>query len=90
MEIIMTQHALQQMFKRNISPHVVKELINAAEVIKDYPDDKPYPSKLLLGFKNSLPLHVVVAYNYADMQMIIVTAYVPDTEIWTDNLKTKR
>ena len=90
MEIPFSQHAIQQMFKRNIRPKYVKELLSLAEVIKDYPNDNPYPSKLLLGFINDIPLHIVVAYNNIDLQMIIVTAYVPDRELWSDDFKTKK
>jgi len=91
MEIIFSQHAFQQMFKKNILPKDVKRLLPIAEVIKDYPDDKPYPSKLLLGFVNDdVPLHIVAAYNYADMQVIVITAYIPDGELWSNNFKTKK
>ena len=29
----------------------------------EYPEDKPYPSKLFLAFINNRPLHVVYSYN---------------------------
>ena len=89
MEIIFSQHALQQMFKRNIQIKDVKDLLPVAEIIKDYPNDKPYPSKLLLGYINDLPLHIVVANNDIDMQMIIVTAYIPDNSLWSNDFRTK-
>jgi hypothetical protein len=77
------------MFKRNIQIGDVKEILSSAETIKEYPNDRPYPSKLLLGFINDIPLHVVVAYNNLEKQMIIVTAYIPDNQIWSNNFKTK-
>jgi uncharacterized DUF497 family protein len=90
MEILFSQHALQQMFKRNILIKDVKELLPVAEIIKDYPDDKPYPSKLYLGYLNGVPLHIVVAFNESEKQIIIVTAYFPDNKLWTNDFKTKK
>lgn len=90
MEIIFSQHSLQQIFKRSISISDVVDLITIAETIKDYPDDKPYPSRLLLGFKNGIPLHIVVATNIVDDQIIVVTAYIPDNAIWLSDYKTKK
>jgi len=90
MKIVFSQHSLQQMFKRSILIKDVKEVIIQAETIKDYPNDKPYPSKLLLGFINNIPLHIVVAYDYENNQLIIVTAYIPDKELWTNDYKTKK
>jgi len=51
MDLIFSFHALQQMFKRNISVEQVKYAILNGEEIRSYPDDKPYPSKLLLAMK---------------------------------------
>jgi hypothetical protein len=36
------------MFERNISENEVLSVINKGKTIQDYPDDKPYPSKLVL------------------------------------------
>jgi hypothetical protein len=90
MVTIFSQHALQQMFRRNISIEQVKQAILLGEEIRRYPDDKPYPTKLLLAFENGLPLHVVIAQNHAENKNIVVTAYHPDINIWMENFKTRR
>ena len=90
MGIIFSQHAIQQMFKRNISVEQVKLTIIQGEEIKLYPDDKPYPSKLLLFIENDVPLHVVTAENVHNNEIIIITAYIPEPDIWTEDFKTKR
>lgn len=90
MNIIFSQHALQQMFKRKISIERVKHAIENGEEIKNYPDDKPYPSVLVLAYKNELPLHVVIAKNYDEHKNIIITAYYPDPVIWAEDFKTRR
>lgn len=65
-------------------------VVAVGEVIADYPDDQPYPSCLLLGFADSTPIHVVVARNPVDGECVVVTVYVPDTDLWTDDFKTRR
>ena len=78
------------MFKRNISIEQVKHAIINGEEIRSYPDDKPYPSKLLLAFENELPLHVIIAQDFAENINIVITAYRPDSNIWIGNFKTRR
>ena len=60
------------------------------EIIEDYPDDKPYPSCLVLG-KTSIgdPVHSVWAYNEFNKWAVIVTAYRPNPEVWIDWKKRK-
>jgi len=42
-------HAVRRMFRRAISVEDVRRVLADGETIEDYPDDKPYPSRLLLG-----------------------------------------
>lgn len=64
-------------------------MISEGEIIKEYLDDKPYPSFLLLGFINGRPLHVVIAKNITEKFCILVTAYFPDDTIWDSTFKSK-
>jgi hypothetical protein len=90
MKIHFSQHAIQQMFKRNISISHVKRTILHGEEIKSYPDDRPYPSRLLLIIENEVPLHVVIAENSKDNEIVVITAYTPEKDIWTNDFKNKR
>lgn len=78
------------MFKRNISVEQVKYAILNGEEIRSYPDDKPYPSKLLLAYENELPLHIVIAQNSVENKTIVITAYHPESDVWMENYKTRR
>jgi hypothetical protein len=51
-KLIISAHALQRMFERYIDPAVIEKAITFGEEIKSYPDDKPYPSRLVLYFVN--------------------------------------
>ena len=83
-------HALRQMFARSITADHIRSVIDEWEVIASYPDDRPYPSELLLGFPAGRPLQVVLAYNEATRTGYVVTAYVPDPRLWSEDYKTRR
>ncbi len=59
-----SRHAVDQMILRNISVKEVEEAVRSkSEIIEDYPDDKYWPSCLLMGFSRSgRPLHVHCSY----------------------------
>ena len=88
--IVFSDHAISQMFKRNISVDDVMSIIERGEVIQEYPDDKPYPSLLLLGYTNLRALHIVLAKEKLENRCIIVTAYEPSTDIWNPDYKTRK
>lgn len=85
-----SRHAIQQMFARGISKENVKHVIGKGIPIIDYPDDKPYPSKLILGFIDERPLHVVIADIENEKTIIVVTAYEPDKNIWEEDFSKRR
>ena len=83
-------HAVRRMFERRISKDDVKNAVELGEVISDYPDDKPYPSKLMLWSVGGRIIHVVVAHNTNQNEYIIITAYVPSLDIWKPGFKRRR
>jgi hypothetical protein len=54
-------HALQRMFEREIERSVVESVIQSGTTIESYPEDTPYPSRLVLGWDRDRAVHVVVA-----------------------------
>ena len=60
-EVLYSDHAVAQMFKRDIEIKDIRYTIDYGEEINRYPDDKPYPSYLLFGFVEKRPIHVVLA-----------------------------
>ncbi len=83
-------HALKTMFERDISREAVKWIIRTGEVIESYPEDKPFPSALLLGFWKEMPLHAVVAYDARNECLFVITAYVPDEKHFESGWKMRR
>jgi len=88
--IIFRVHAVQRMFERDISEEDVHHVISDREVIEDYPDDTPYPSRLLLGWCEDRPIHVVAAHNAEDNSIIVVTVYEPNPDQWDTNLSRRK
>jgi hypothetical protein len=88
--LIFRQHAIQRMATRDIKPDEVRAVIAHGTVIARYDDDTPYPSRLMLGWINGRPLHVVAADNDDDGETIIITAYVPDPDLWDEDFRSKQ
>ena len=91
--VFVTRHAKREMERDEYGPISTEELVEAgtnAELLEDYPDDRPYPSALLLGFTRSgRPLHFVAAYSAAEGKLNIVTIYQPDQNRWIDMRERK-
>jgi hypothetical protein len=84
------RHAFERMFERALSPKAVEQVVATGEIIQTYPEDHPYPSRLLLGFDGITPIHVVVAQDPATADCIVVTAYIPSQLLWNPDFKTRR
>jgi Domain of unknown function (DUF4258) len=80
--LVFRVHAIQRMFQRRISEEEVKLVVAMGETIESYPTDKPFPSRLLLGWNGSRPIHVVAADDVPAQETIIVTVYQPDPTEW--------
>lgn len=90
MKVIYRVHAVRRMFEREIDEADVQKALSEGEEIAGYPDDWPYPSRLLLGWRGSRPLHVVVAYNAEDDEHIVITVYEPDPIQWESGFTRRK
>ena len=72
---------------RRITIEEISQVIRNGEVIEDYPEDKPYPSCLIMGkIRGGFPLYVVCAISD---KIHIITTHWLDPEKWLDP-KTRR
>ena len=86
--VLMTKHVQIRCEERRISIFDIRNCIMHGKIIRQYEDDKPYPSFLLLGIDiGEKFLHVVASYN--DGYAHIVTAYHPDSETWNEDFTKK-
>lgn len=89
-QYIFRRHALERMAERNISRVDVESIVEAGEVIREYTDDTPYPSRLVLGWRNERPLHVVAADDDTTNETYIITVYEPDPDVWEEDFRSKK
>ena len=88
--IVFRAHALQRMSERAIMPEDVIRILWTDETIERYPDDTPYPSRLVLGWARGRALHVVVADNAEQDTLIVVTVYEPDQSRWSADFRRRK
>jgi len=74
------------MFQREINEQDVREVLATGETIETYPDDIPYPSRLVLGWRGLRPLHD----NPAAQERIVITVYEPDAQQWELEFRRRR
>ena len=90
MKFSFSGHVFKRMAERVFSPDIIKSVIENGTVIKSYPDDTPYPSRLILGFDGKRPVHVVSAYNSENDTEYVITVYEPDLLKWSDDFTERR
>ncbi|MFA6138122.1 MAG: DUF4258 domain-containing protein [Sulfurimonas sp.] len=90
LEIFWQKHALQRMFERSISRAEVKFALKNGKIIEEYHEDYPYPSVLVAYVEAVKPLHVVFSYDKESGKLYIITAYIPDTKHFEDDLITRK
>lgn len=87
--IAITKHARGRLTERNIVVDDILKCIETGEIIKQYEDDKPLPSCLILGYSvNNNYIHIVVSHD--EKNIYLITAYYPDSEQWEDDFKTRK
>ncbi len=59
------------------------------EIVEAYPDDKYFPSYLLLGRHNEEAFHVLFGTDLHETNVRVITAYYPSREEWEEDLKTR-
>ncbi len=87
--IAITEHARLRLIERDISVNDIIRCIDTGEIIKQYEDDKPFPSCLILGTTiDGQYIHVVASHD--SEWIYLITAYHPDANVWEPNFKTRR
>jgi hypothetical protein len=86
--MLLTQHSRRRFAERNISIDDICRTICSGEIIEQYSDDYPFPSCLILGTASGKVIHVVASID--DGIMYIITAYIPDSNKWESDWKTRK
>ena len=89
-QLVFRVHAVQRMVERGISAADVRQVLATGETIEDYPQDTPFPSRLVLGWRQSRPIHVVFADNRQEREIIVVPVYEPDPTLWDADFRRRQ
>ncbi len=87
--LVFRAHATSRMLERDILLSEVRDVLLQGEVIERYPDDRPFPSRLVLGWAAGRALHVVAADDAGSLTFVI-TAYEPDPDEWEPGFRIRR
>jgi hypothetical protein len=88
--IIFRIHAIQRMFERRISTGNVRQVLETGEMIEDYSDEMPAPGGLMSGKRGQRPLHVVMAENTKESELVVITVYEPDSSQWKPGFRNRK
>ncbi len=87
--IVISEHAKNRCRERGIKQKDVRNCIMTGEIIEQYPGDFPFPSCLVFGYsEDNRIIHVVISEEGESGR--IITAYIPSTERFEGDLKTRK
>lgn len=88
--VLFTKHALERLLERSIAIETIIDIIENGEIIKNYQQDKPLPSYLILGYtKSGEPVHMVIALDDNQGEIWIITVYRPYPDLWDSSFKRR-
>ena len=85
----LSKHATKRMDQREITLSDISGVVLSGEVVREYPDEKPYPEYLFVGYPRGSedPCYVVVASND---ETVIVTVHDYDPDVYEPDHRTRR
>ena len=88
--ILWTYHVNMRLGQRFIARETIIRAADTYELVEAYPQDKYFPSYLLLGRDGDDGFHVLFGADVEMQNVRIVTAYYPSADEWEMDLKTRR
>ena len=84
------KHVLQRIAERGIAQQAIRDALLTGDLVRDYTEDKPFPSALFLGYVAGKPLHVVASCDEINRRACIITAYEPSQDVFESDFRTKK
>ena len=78
------------MFERRITVENVRQVLQSGEMIEDYSEEMPDPGGLLSNHRGQRPLHVVMAENTKEGELVVITVYEPDPTQWKPGFRNRK
>lgn len=89
-QILWTYHVNMRMEQRFIARETILAAAGSYEIVEAYPEDKYFPSYLLLGRQDEEVFHALFGADVDGQNARVITAYYPSSEEWEQDLKTRR
>ena len=88
-EVFVTAHDSMSLRLIGIKAKDIRHAVSNGEIIEQYPEDYPFPSCLILG-KDAQGRVIHVCMSDEGSSSRIITAYYPDPNKWSEDLKVRR
>jgi len=88
--ILWTYHVNMRLGQRSITRETIIAAVESYEIVEAYPEDKYFPSYLLLGRQNEEVFHALFGTDVDGQNVRVITAYYPSPIEWEEDLKTRR
>lgn len=89
-KILWTYHVNMRLERRHITRVAILGSVDSFEIIESYPDDKYLPSYLIRTQFMGSVFHVLFAADVPGHNVRVVTAYRPNPEEWSADLRKRR
>ena len=88
-KVFVTEHAAERFRQRGIDAKDIRQALDNGDIIEQYPDDYPFPSCLVFGVdETGKVLHICMSDEGSSSR--VITAYYPDPNRWSEDLRTRR
>ena len=88
--IFWTYHVNMRLQRRSIARQAILEAIDTYEITEAYPEDKHFPSYLVLATHYEEGFHILFATDVEGTNVRIVIAYRPSPDEWESDRMARR
>ncbi|MGE0824829.1 MAG: DUF4258 domain-containing protein [Candidatus Binatia bacterium] len=88
--MLWTYHVNMRLGQRFIARETIIAGAGSYEIVEAYPEDKYFPSYLLLGRVGAEVFHALFGVDVDGQNVRVVTAYYPSLEEWEADRKIRR
>mgnify|MGYP001564256802 CR=1 FL=1 len=89
-KVLWSYHVNMRFRERPITREMVLQAASRLELVEAYPEDKYFPSYLLLAEARGIRFHVLIAADVSSDNVRVITTYIPESNEWESNLKTRK
>jgi hypothetical protein len=81
-QYFLSQHAIEEANAEDLDLAQIESVLRTGEILEQYEDTGRGPSCLIVGFSDTLPIHVVCGEK--SDKIVLITVYVPRLPYFSD------